>query len=185
MRERGVAAGAGRQLGEAGAAEKGRPLGAVIHVEGIDKTMSASSTFGDFYRWSHFKNSPCVVLNFSVKSSTLFVNFQHLSPRSHMLRSAALYVLLGKTVLVLALHILKHVLLILELLTKIEGPLANKVIVHLIEEPALVEEHRGFWFTQSKMNHIRKRWEGKQLLLVQASGSGHLQRDSGAGGVHE
>ncbi|EIE24879.1 hypothetical protein COCSUDRAFT_14223 [Coccomyxa subellipsoidea C-169] len=42
--------GGAHALGEAGAAGKGRPLGAVIHVEGIDKTMSASSTFGDFYR---------------------------------------------------------------------------------------------------------------------------------------
>ncbi|CAL8464154.1 g3689 [Coccomyxa elongata] len=40
----------GRLLGEAGSAAKGRPLGATIHVSGINKTVSASSTFGDFYR---------------------------------------------------------------------------------------------------------------------------------------
>lgn len=31
-------------------ADGGRPLGAMIHVAGINKTISASSTFGDFYR---------------------------------------------------------------------------------------------------------------------------------------
>ncbi|KAK9918404.1 hypothetical protein WJX75_003872 [Coccomyxa subellipsoidea] len=47
VRERGAS---GRLLGEGGAPGKGRPLGATIHVSGIDKTMSASSTYGDFYR---------------------------------------------------------------------------------------------------------------------------------------
>lgn len=47
MRERGAS---GRLLGEGGAPGKGRPLGATIHVSGIDKTMSASSTYGDYYR---------------------------------------------------------------------------------------------------------------------------------------
>lgn len=47
VRERGAS---GRLLGEGGAPGKGRPLGATIHVFGIDKTMSASSTYGDFYR---------------------------------------------------------------------------------------------------------------------------------------
>lgn len=40
----------GRLLGVEGSATKGRPLGATIHVSGINKTVSASSTFGDFYR---------------------------------------------------------------------------------------------------------------------------------------
>ncbi len=41
----------GRLLGAEGTAANGRPLGATIHVSGIHKTISASSTFGDFYRW--------------------------------------------------------------------------------------------------------------------------------------
>jgi hypothetical protein len=37
-------------LAALGSAAKGRPLGATILVSGINKTLSASSTFGDFYR---------------------------------------------------------------------------------------------------------------------------------------
>ena len=39
-----------RHMLAASSAAKGRPLGASITVSGINKTMSASSTFGDFYR---------------------------------------------------------------------------------------------------------------------------------------
>ena len=39
-----------RSMLAASSAAKGRPLGASIIVNGINKTMSASSTFGDFYR---------------------------------------------------------------------------------------------------------------------------------------
>lgn len=51
VRERGQGA-AVRSLDAVGSAAKGRPLGATIHVQGISKTMSASSLFGDFYRYS-------------------------------------------------------------------------------------------------------------------------------------
>jgi hypothetical protein len=39
-----------RSLAAGASATKGRPLGATIHVHGINKTKSASPLFGDFYR---------------------------------------------------------------------------------------------------------------------------------------